>query len=168
MNEVIAWAVFAGTWLLVAGPLYQGAIELHELEIDREALQAAGGRVPQPKMPSAWWWLVPPVMYVLATRRNKAYQRAVLAEMTETQRDQLVSFQNKAAGWLTVAAGGALLAAGETWEVAEHYRWPQWVFWLVLVVMLAGALLNTVIRRRNANPFFRGPDRQPVEGQALS
>jgi hypothetical protein len=35
-------------------------------------------------------------------------------------------------------------------------------------VMLAGALLNTVIRRRNANPFFRGPDRQAAEGQALS
>ena len=25
MNEVIAWAGFLGAWLLVAGPLYQGA-----------------------------------------------------------------------------------------------------------------------------------------------
>ena len=27
MNQVIAWAGFLGAWLLVAGPLYQGAIE---------------------------------------------------------------------------------------------------------------------------------------------
>ena len=35
MNEVISWAVFAGAWLLVAGPLYQGSVELQELEIGR-------------------------------------------------------------------------------------------------------------------------------------
>ena len=36
MNQVIAWAGFLGAWLLVAGPLYQGAIELREEEVDRE------------------------------------------------------------------------------------------------------------------------------------
>ena len=36
MYEVIAWVTFAGAWLLVAGPLYQGSVELGELDIDRE------------------------------------------------------------------------------------------------------------------------------------
>ena len=55
MDEVIAWATFAGAWLLVAGPLYQGSVELAELDFDRDgiqgkaaAVQAAQGR------PSAW------------------------------------------------------------------------------------------------------------------
>ena len=39
MNEVIAWVTFAGAWLLVAGPLYQGAVELDELDVDREAIE---------------------------------------------------------------------------------------------------------------------------------
>jgi hypothetical protein len=28
-----------GAWLLVAGPLYQGAVELDELDVDREAIE---------------------------------------------------------------------------------------------------------------------------------
>jgi hypothetical protein len=39
MNEVIIWAQFAGTWLLVAGPLYQGSVELDEMDIDREGIE---------------------------------------------------------------------------------------------------------------------------------
>jgi hypothetical protein len=35
MNQVIAWAGFLGAWLLVAGPLYQGALELREEDVDR-------------------------------------------------------------------------------------------------------------------------------------
>lgn len=41
MNLVIAWTGFLGAWLLVAGPLYQGALELAEEELDREAVQAS-------------------------------------------------------------------------------------------------------------------------------
>ena len=50
------------------------------------------------------------------------------------------------AGWLTVALGGTFLAAGETWEVSEHYEWPAWVFWLLIVVMMGFAVLNTAVR----------------------
>jgi hypothetical protein len=39
-----------------------------------------------------------------------------------------------------------LLAAGETWEITKHYEWPVWVFWLLIVVMLAFAVLNTAVR----------------------
>ena len=112
MDDVIPWVVFAGAWLLVAGPLYQGAIELTELEVDREGMAAISKQVPRPKLPSAWWWLLPPVMYVLSRRRNQANQRAIFAAMTPTQREQFTSFKNKAGGWLTVAFGGTCWPPG--------------------------------------------------------
>jgi hypothetical protein len=93
-----------------------------------------------------WWWLLPPVMYVLHRRWAGAFRQATLAQLTETQREQLTSFQSKAAGWFTVAMGGLLLAAGETWDITEHYRWPVWLFWVLIAVMLALALLNTAVR----------------------
>ena len=145
-DQVIAWAVFAGAWLLVGGPLYQAAIELSELELDREGMQKVVTQVPRPKMPSAWWWLLPPVMYLKSRQVNQANQRAIFAAMTDTQREQFTTFRNKAAGWLTVALGGTLLAAGETWDITEHHEWPVWVFWLLLVVMLTFAVLNTAVR----------------------
>jgi hypothetical protein len=85
-------------------------------------------------------------MYFLARHRNQANQRAIFAAMTDAQREQFTTFRNKAAGWLTVVLGGTLLAAGETWEITKHYEWPVWVFWLLIVVMLAFAVLNTAVR----------------------
>jgi hypothetical protein len=37
------------------------------------------------KPPSAWWWLLSPVMYVLRRRWNKEFRQATLAQLTETQ-----------------------------------------------------------------------------------
>jgi hypothetical protein len=149
MNEVIMWARFLGAWLLVVGPLYQGSVELGELDVDREGLEgikATAVQAGQDK-PSAWWWLLPPVMYVLHRRWSRAFRQASLARLTETQRQQLTSFTNKATGWFTVAAGGTLLAVGETWAITEYQRWPVWVCWLLTAVMLGAALLNTAVRR---------------------
>ena len=42
-----------------------------------------------------------------------------------------------------MAAGATLLAAGETWQIIEHHRWPVW---LLIVVMLGVAVLNTAVR----------------------
>jgi hypothetical protein len=146
MEEVIAWARFAGAWLLVAGPLYQGSVELVELDLDREGIQGKVAAVQAARArPSAWWWLLPPVMYVLSRRWYKAAQRAMLAQLTETQREQMTSFQSKATGWFTVAAGATLLAAGETWQVVQQYGWPGWLFWLLVAVMLTAAVLTTAI-----------------------
>ena len=146
MNEAIAWATFAGAWLLVAGPLYQGSVELSELDFDREGIQGKAAAVQAVQdRPSAWWWLLPPVMYVLRWRWYKALQQAMLAQLTQAQREQLTSFQSKTAGWFTVAAGATLLAAGETWQIVRHYGWPAWVFWLLVVVMLAAAVLTTAV-----------------------
>jgi hypothetical protein len=148
VDEVIAWVTFAGAWLLVGGPLYQGSLELTELDLDREGIQGKAAAVQSagPARPSAWWWLLPPVMYVLHRRWYKAAQQAMLAQLTETQREQMTRFQSKATGWFTVAAGAALLAAGDTWHVVQQYGWPVWLFWLLVAVMLAVAIIPTAIQ----------------------
>jgi hypothetical protein len=148
MSEVIAWVTFAGAWLLVAGPLYQGSVELDELDLDREGIggikESAMRAAPPP--PSPWWWLLPPVMYLLNRRWNRTLRQATAAQLSSAQQEQLGRFRNKANGWLTVAAGAALLAAGETWGIVEREGWPTWLFWLMLVVMLAASVLNTALR----------------------
>jgi hypothetical protein len=146
MNQVIAWAGFLGAWLLVVGPLYQGALELREEEVDRQGIEASTARVPRPDPPSPWWWLLPPVLYLIRRRRGNAFRKAVLAQLTQAQRDQFTSFINKAVGWFTVAVGAFLLAVEQTWQVVERYRWPVWLFWLLIVVMLGASVLNTALR----------------------
>ncbi len=153
MNEVIAWATFAGAWLLVAGPLYQGTIELRELDVDREGIQdKIGSFAAAQAPPSAWWWLVPPVMYVLRRRWNQAMRKAMKTQLTAAQREQINTFQSKASGWFTVAGGAALLAAGETWTVVRHYHWPVWLFWLLVTAMAVLSVLNTAIRMIHSAP----------------
>jgi hypothetical protein len=148
MNEAIMWARFVGAWLLVAGPLYQGSVELDELDVDREGIEGIKASAVQAARdrPSAWWWLLPPVMYVLHRRWSRAFREAGFARLTDVQREQLTSFRNKATGWFTVAVGGTLLAIGETWQIVEDHNWPVWLFWLLVVVMLAGSVLNTAVR----------------------
>jgi hypothetical protein len=145
--EVIAWITFAGAWLLVAGPLWQGSVELGELDLDREAIQGTAAAVQAERVrPSPWWWLLPPVMYVLNRRSYKAAQRAMLGRLTLTQREQVTRFQSKAIGWYTVAGGAALLAVGDTWHVVQQYGWPTWLFWLLVAVMLVVAVIPTAIQ----------------------
>jgi hypothetical protein len=178
MDGVIAWVTFAGAWLLVAGPLYQGSVELNELDVDREGIQGKtqAAQTTQNR-PSAWWWLLPPVMYVLHRRWYRALRREILSQLTQTQREQLTSFQSKATGWFTVAGGATLLAAGETWQIVKHYDWPVWAFSLLMVVMLAAAVLSTAvfmigaaqIRRADgtALPAGEDDDRDPADGLRL-
>jgi hypothetical protein len=158
MNLVIAWAGFLGAWLLVAGPLYQGALELREEEVEREGTEATTARIPRPDPPSPWWWLLPPVMYLIR-HRSKAFGKAALAQLTQVQRDQFATFINKATGWFAVALGAALLAAGQTWQVIDTRHWPAWVFWLLIVVMLGASVLNPALRmshdERTAAPGAR-------------
>jgi hypothetical protein len=168
LNEVILWATFAGAWLLVAGPLYQGSVELGGLDFDRDGIRGTAAAVQAAQdRPSVWWWLLPPVMYVLHHRWYKALRQAMMAQLTQTQREQMASLQSKSAGWFTVAAGATLLAAGETWQIVRHYDWPAWVFWLLVVVMLAAAVLTTAVlmigdaRMRHAG----GTESAPAAGQ---
>jgi hypothetical protein len=89
-------------------------------------------------------------MYSCRTRtrcpRGLVSVRLAVRQLTQVQRDQFTSFINKATGWFTVALGAALLAAEQTWQVVEHYRWPSWLFWLLMIVMLGISVLNTAQR----------------------
>jgi hypothetical protein len=84
-------------------------------------------------------------MYLLQRRWYKVVQQAMLAQLSQAQREQMASFQSKSTGWFTVAAGATLLAVGETWPIVQHYRWPGWLFWSLIVVMLTAAVLNSAI-----------------------
>jgi hypothetical protein len=159
MNQGIGWAGFFGAWLLVAGPLYQGALELAEEEIDRDEIQATATKVVRSEPPSPWWWLFPPGMYVIRRRQGKQFRDDVMAQLTPQQRGQFTRFMSKAAGWFTVAAGATLLAADQTWRVIERYHWPPWGFWLLMVGMLGAAVLNTSVRMiRNERVSSPGPE----------
>ena len=45
-----------------------------------------------------------------------------------------------------MAIGASLLAADQTWQVIERYRWPARLFWLLILVMLGASVLNTALR----------------------
>jgi hypothetical protein len=138
MSTVLAWIGFAGAWLLVAGPVYQAALELDGEEIERDQLAEVAKQVAPPPRPSPWWWLLPPVAYVLQLRRNHDYRQATFTAMSPALRRQFVSFTDKAAGWVMVAAGALLLAVVETWNLGEELAWPPVVR---VVVIIAAALL---------------------------
>jgi hypothetical protein len=63
----------------------------------------------------------------------------MLAQLTKIQREQMTSFQSKATEWFSVAAG-------QTWQIIQHYGWPVWLFWLLVVGMLAAAVLDTAVQ----------------------
>jgi len=159
MNQVIAWVGFLGAWLLVAGPLYQGALELLEEDIDREGIDASMARIPRPDLPSPWWWLLPPVMYLIRRQRSKAFRRAAFAQLTHAQRDQATRFLNKANGWFTVALGAALLGAEQTWQVIVRQHWPTWLFWILIVVMVGVSVLNTTLQMTRGRAAGSGAQR---------
>jgi hypothetical protein len=60
--------------------------------------------------------------------------------------------------WLYVAAGAALIAVKETWELHESYEWPEWAFWFGIVGMLVFCVSITVgrTRRRHHRPAVDG------------
>jgi hypothetical protein len=162
MEYVIAICGFIGGWLLVAGPVWQAAIELRDEEIDQEAIEAVKSTIEVPPPISAWWWLLPPVAYVLQLRRRSQYQVKFNAALEPEQLAQTISFFNKANGWIIVAIGGFLIAVKETWELVEDFHWPQWVFWVLFVVMpiiaIASAVRKTINTYKALNP---GAERPP-------
>jgi hypothetical protein len=149
MDYFIDISGFVGAWLLFTGPLNQAALELKEQEIDREGIDAATHGVQPPEPVSAWWWLLPPVGYLLNKRRADAHRRNVMNALAPHQRKQSVAFLDKARGWMLVAAGAFCIAIKETWELVEVFHWPLPVFWILVVGMAIIAFGYTVssIRR---------------------
>jgi len=157
VHELIAWSGFLGAWLLVAGPLFQAAVELDGGEHQRDWLAAAARRVGPQQRLSPWWWLLPPVAYVLARRRQRDYRERVLAALTHDEVETFVAFTNVSTGWAMVAGGAFFIAVKETYEVAELYGWPGWVFAALLVLMVATCAANTVVRIRRTHAMLRPP-----------
>jgi len=147
MTGLIAWCGFFGAWLLVAGPIFQAAVELHDEDVARDEFEAASKAV-VPRYPPAspWWWLLPPVAYYLWRKRSDRFRRAVMTQLGPEVLEQFISFINKATGWLYVAAGASLIAVKETWELAEHEEWHHWVFWVLIVFMALVAVGNAAFR----------------------
>jgi hypothetical protein len=162
MEDIIRWAAFAGGWLLVAGPLFQGAVELRNENFDRDAIAAATEGVERPARPSRWWWLLPPVMWIMRRFRETRHERDVMLRLDPEQRVRYLGFMNKATGWFTVAGGALLIAAKETWELTEHLHWPIAIFWVLMVVMAIAAILNMAIRMLWSEGMRRLPFTPPA------
>jgi len=158
MDVFIHWAGFLGAWLLVAGPLFQAAVELRDEELDREQFERVKTEVPPQESMSGWWWLLPPVAYYKNSKRNARYQKAMMAALPPSTREQFVGFMNKANGWFTVAAGAFLIALKETWELVELYELPVAVYWVAVVVLSALAVGNTVARMLRADEALHADD----------
>ncbi|MEC3918347.1 hypothetical protein [Nocardia sp. CDC160] len=145
MEVVAAWCGFVGAWVLVAGPMYQGAVELGELGINTAEIRERIGGMPHPRV-SPWWWLIPPVAFVKTRRSESAWQRQVLEALSERQRVEFVTYSNKAAGWFVVGGGAALIGVKEAVELVEVMEWPGVVAVGLIVVAAAVALAFTVRR----------------------
>jgi hypothetical protein len=148
MALIIAVAGYLGAWLLVAGPVYQAAVELDAEAFDRETIARANDAVPPPPPISPWWWLLPPVAWLRQRRVERAHREAVLKVMTPEQVTHLLRFGAKATGWLIVAVGAALIGVKESWELVELLDWPGGVLAALVVVPLVLALLHAGLRVR--------------------
>ena len=151
----IAWAGFAGSWLLVAGPVYQAAIDFQAEDIERDAIQHAADVTAKPPPFSRWWWLIPPAGYALQVRRSRIYRRAVMDVLTAAQMEQLVRFGNKATGWILISVGALLVALTETWTLRDVYDWPLAAYVAVVVVMLLASASYTAVRLRRTDDLVR-------------
>jgi hypothetical protein len=146
MHLITAWCGFIGAWVLVAGPVYQGAVELGEVEVDREAIRSQADAVARPGRVSPWWWLLPPVAYVRTTRIQNLWRQQVMASMTAEQRIQFLTYSNKAAGWFIVGGGAALIGVQQAAELVETLGWPELVT-IPLVAAAATTALAYTVRR---------------------
>ena len=146
METFILWCGFIGAWLLFAGPVYQAALELRDQDIERERIQAASKKVTVARHVSAWWWLLPPVKYILERRQDRLYRREYFAVLEPEDREALLAFINKAQAWLLVGAGGLLIAMKETYELAEHLEWSLKVYWPIVIGHALVSLLHTIFR----------------------
>lgn len=154
MEMIILIAGFLGGWLLVAGSVYQAALEMLEQDIGTDELREAGSKVEKPPRVSAWWWLVPPIRLYLAKRRRDAYMQSYFASLDAVQSEALTSYFHKSTAWLYVGIGSFLLATKETYELLEHAHILMGFLILIIFVLLVLSVFNTAIRIRHTEQLL--------------
>lgn len=150
MELLIAIIGFIGAWLLVAGAVYQAALELKEENVNHEHFDAIKQTVDPAPPVSVLWWFLPPVKWYLERRRSRLFRERFITVLSPEDAEALISFLNKANGWLIVAAGGWLLAMKETYDTLETLRLPVWVLPLAVVAMSLLCILFTVLTSRRS------------------
>lgn len=148
MADLIHWCAFAGAWLLVIGPLDQAAAEIGGETRQLGELTGKLRSMPQSAPPNPWWWLLPPVAYVLNVRRQREQRRILTAALGPDDRSALAELSDRATAWLFVAGGAFLIAAADTWNLHEAYHWEQWTFWALIVVITGVCVTYTSARAR--------------------
>ena len=148
MHTLIYWFGFAGAWLLFTGPIYQASVELRaEREASARFEEVMHG-APEPEPVSNWWWLLPPVRLMFGAGRRDDARKAFLASLPREDLDLITRYINIARGWALVGMGAFLIALKETYELVEHYEWPLWAYWLLVVAMFVLAVGFVVVSGR--------------------
>lgn len=160
MHTAALWFGFFGAWLLVAGPINQAALELQSEDIEFDRIRATTAGVTRPPKVSVWWWLLPPVHFVLSHRRRDEYNRAILRSMSDEDFAAMTSFRSKATGWLLVGAGGLLIAAKETYELIEGLELSLWLWAILVVSMFALSAAYTIVQTGRARQLESQHERE--------
>ena len=151
MHELILWAGFFGAWLLVAGPIWQAVVELRDEDFEREKFTAVMDVVPPRERVSGWWWLFPPLHFLLNQRSKERWQDLIVAALPDEDYEALSSYMAKVRGWMLVGGGGLLIATKETYELVEGNEWPGWLFWVLIVVMALVAASQAALQSARAD-----------------
>lgn len=163
LETVIRWGAYVGGWLLVIGPLFQSRVELEAERSHLTEVRATIQSTAPPSRVSAWWWLLPPVALFLSRRRQATYVQTLRSVLTDAQMDSLERYFSVARGWMIVAAGAALIAFKETYELAHHQHWLPTGFWVLTAIGIvataaftsAGPARADRVRRHRRGPRSR-------------
>ena len=159
---ITAWCGFVGAWLLVAGAIYQAAIDLSEVKVDSAMIRAAANTIPAATKVSPWWWLLPPVAYVMTTNRQRAWRLQIMASLTPEKRAEFLTYSNAALGWFVVGAGAALIGFQEAAELAEIMEWPG-ATTIPLIAAAAALGLGFTVRRMHISQLALDPDGEATD-----
>ena len=135
------WCGTIGAWLLVGGPLYQGALELTDSADDAHFDDA----IPQGREVAWWWWMVPPAAVLLLWIEERRFRRLWRSEWSADDKVAFVRFADRVRGWLIVSAGAFLLALEVTWYLTDQLGWPLWSFVLLVVGLALTCFVATAV-----------------------
>lgn len=133
MKIFVLRAAAVGAWLLVAGPLFQGLLELWDIA-------RSGPAWTDRKRVDRALWLAPPVLYLV--------QLARLRRVTAASTDKVSpnDFSNRATGWFAVSAGALLVAVKESWDLTEAYELSLGTYWVIVAPTLTACQMNVTVR----------------------